>query len=97
MTLVIRVRNIFHSIHSCCSVSLFFVQMTFNVDGISLLEKNESPDGGVADALKGGEETDCFDATCNKGTKSLNGYVIVVLWAFWVNVVIFIIQGQVWV
>eukprot|EP01084_Bolivina_argentea_P267001 453082_1 len=48
-------------------------EITLNIDGMSLLEEKETPDGGVADALQGGEKTDCFDATHNKGTKPLNG------------------------
>ncbi len=62
---------------------------------MSLLERKEAPDGGVVDALQGDVETDCFDTTHNKGTKSLNRYVIVPVRAFGVNIVISIIQGQV--
>ncbi|CAM9756757.1 unnamed protein product [Discosporangium mesarthrocarpum] len=44
-------------------------EMTFNVDGISLLEPGETPDTTLAKEL-GGEVT--FDAEFNKGTKGLD-------------------------
>eukprot|EP00611_Tribonema_gayanum_P020163 TRINITY_DN3626_c0_g1_i3.p1 TRINITY_DN3626_c0_g1~~TRINITY_DN3626_c0_g1_i3.p1 ORF type:complete len:333 (-),score=105.50 TRINITY_DN3626_c0_g1_i3:200-1198(-) len=48
-------------------------EVTFNVDGISLLENGEVPDGSVGRAL--GQEI-AFDAEFNAGTKGLrsNGY-----------------------
>ncbi len=56
----------------------YIIQITSNIDGISLLEKKEAPDGGVAKSLQGGEATECFDATYNNGTKSLNRFVRVI-------------------
>jgi hypothetical protein len=49
-------------------------EVTFNVDGISLLEKGEAPDSSISRAL--GEEI-TFDAEYNAGTKGLssNGYL----------------------
>lgn len=44
-------------------------EMTFNVDGISLLEKGETPDNALAKEL-GGDVM--FDAEFNTGTKSLS-------------------------
>ncbi|CAN0367693.1 unnamed protein product, partial [Ectocarpus fasciculatus] len=45
-----------------------YLEMTFNIDGISLLERGEKPDEGLAKELGGNV---VFDAEFNVGTKAL--------------------------
>ncbi|CAB1118649.1 unnamed protein product [Ectocarpus sp. CCAP 1310/34] len=54
--------------HDAIYVRAVFQEMTFNIDGISLLERGEKPDEGLAKELGGNV---VFDAEFNVGTKAL--------------------------